>query len=69
MIKQKLDRTKEIRHEIKALNNKIKMLKDELKLNKIFIFNNCEHEWILAREYFQYDEHPNKCTKCNMVRN
>ena len=31
MIKQKMDRNKEIRHEITELNNKIKLLKNEIK--------------------------------------
>ena len=69
MIDEKLKRNIEIRQMIVELNTKIKDLKYEKKMNDIFIFKNCEHEWVLAREYFQYDERPNKCKKCNLVRN
>jgi uncharacterized protein YaaR (DUF327 family) len=69
MIEEKLKRNKEIRQMIVDLNTKIKELKNEKKMNDIFIFKNCVHEWVLAREYFQYDERPNKCKKCNLVRN
>jgi len=69
MITEKLERNKYINAKIIELNKEIKALKNEKKMNNIFIFENCEHEWVLAREYFQYDERPNKCTKCNLVRN
>ena len=69
MIKQKLQRNKEINDEIKLLKSKLKELSNEKKMNNIYIFNNCEHNWVLAREYFQYDERPNKCTICKMIRN
>jgi len=69
MIKQKLQRNKEINDEIKLLKSKLKELSNEKKMNNIYIFSNCQHTWVLAREYFQYDERPNKCTICNMIRN
>ena len=69
MIEEKLKRNIEIRQMIVDLNTKIKGLKYEKKMNDIFIFKHCEHEWVLAPEYFQYDERPNKCKKCNLVRN
>ena len=51
------------------MTEKIKLLKHEKKMNDIYIFNNCEHNWVLDRSYFQYDERPNRCTKCNLVKN
>ena len=69
IINEKLKRNKEIRFEINELNKKIKLKKDEKKMNDIFIFNNCQHNWVLDRNYFQYDERPNRCTKCNLVKN
>lgn len=69
MIEEKLKRNIEIRQMIVDLNTKIKELKYEKKMNDIFIFKNCDHEWVLSPEYFQYDERPNKCKKCNLVRN
>jgi len=69
MITEKLERNKLINARIIELNNEIKVLKNEKKKNKVFIFENCKHNWVLAPEYFQYDERPNKCTKCNLVRN
>ena len=69
IINETLKRNKEIRLEISKLNDKIKLLKHEKKMNDIFMFNNCEHNWALDRKYFQYDERPNRCTKCNLVKN
>ena len=69
IIKDKQLRNLEIRGEIKALKEKIYMLSQEKKINDVFIFSNCVHNWIKDRNYFQYDDRPNKCTKCNMVRN
>jgi hypothetical protein len=69
MIKHKMERNKQINSELKVLKSKIKELDNEKKMNNIYIFNNCEHKWVLAREYFQYDERPNKCIICNLVRN
>ena len=69
IINETLKRNKEIRLEICNLNEKIKLLKHEKKMNDIFMFNNCEHNWVLDRKYFQYDERPNRCTKCNLVKN
>jgi len=69
IINETLKRNKEIRLEISKLNDKIKLLKHEKKMNDIFMFNNCEHNWVLDRQYFQYDERPNRCTKCNLVKN
>ena len=65
----KLNRNKEIRREISQITEKIRLLKHEKKMNDIYIFNNCEHKWVLDRSYFQYDERPNRCTKCNLVKN
>jgi hypothetical protein len=65
----KLNRNKEIRREISQITEKIRLLKHEKKMNDIYIFNNCEHNWVLDRTYFQYDERPNRCTKCNLVKN
>ena len=69
IINEKLKRNKEIRGELSELNDKIKLLRHEKKMNDIFIFNNCQHNWVLDRKYFQYDERPNRCTKCNLVKN
>lgn len=69
IINETLVRNKEIRFEIIELTKQIKLLREEKKMNDIFIFNNCEHNWILDRSYFQYDERPNRCTKCNLVKN
>ena len=69
IIKDKLSRNKYIKSEIQNLKEKIYMLRQEKKINDVFIFNNCEHNWIKDTKYFQYDERPNRCTKCNMVRN
>jgi len=68
-IKEKQNRNLEIKDEIKALKEKIYMLNQEKKINDVFIFSNCVHNWIKDNRYFQYDERPNRCTKCNMVRN
>jgi hypothetical protein len=65
----KQNRNLEIRDEIKVLKEQIYMLKQEQKINDVFIFSNCVHNWVKDRNYFQYDERPNRCTKCNMVRN
>ena len=65
----KQNRNLKIRDEIKALKENIYMLNQELKINDVFIFSNCLHNWVKDRHYFQYDERPNRCTKCNMVRN
>ena len=65
----KLNRNKEIRREISQITEKIRLLKHEKKMNDIYIFNNCEHNWVLDRSYFQYDERPNRCTKCNLLKN
>ena len=69
IIKEKMNRNKEIKDEIKTLKEKIYMLSQEQKINTVFIFSKCVHNWIKARNYFQYDDRPNRCTKCNMVRN
>lgn len=69
IIREKLNLNKEISREIRDLNEKIKVLKNEQKMNNIFIFNTCEHKWVLDISYFQYDERPNRCTKCNLVKN
>ena len=68
-IKNKLKRNKEIKNDIKILKEKIYMLNQEKKINDVFIFTNCQHNWIKDRNFFQYDDRPNRCTKCNMVRN
>ena len=68
-IKEKQNRNLEIISQIKGLKEKIYMLSQEKKINDVFIFSNCVHNWIKDRNYFQYDERPNRCTKCNMVRN
>ena len=65
----KQNRNLEIRDEIKVLKEQIYMLKQEQKINDVFIFSNCVHNWVKDRNYFQYDDRPNRCTKCNMVRN
>ena len=69
IIKDKMNRNKEIKDEIKTLKEKIYMLSQEQKINDVFIFSNCAHNWIKDSNYFQYDERPNRCTKCNMIRN
>lgn len=69
IIKDKLNRNKDIKYEIKELKEKIYLLNQEKKINDVFIFSNCVHNWIKDRRYFQYDDRPNRCTKCNMVRN
>ena len=68
-IDEKHKRNIEIRYEIGELTKKLKLLKNEQKMNNIFIFKNCEHNWVLDKSYFQYDERPNRCTKCNLVKN
>ena len=68
-IKEKQNRNKDIKYEIKQLKEKIYMLNQEKKINDVFIFSNCVHNWVKDRNFFQYDERPNRCTKCNMVRN
>ena len=65
----KKNRNLEIRDEIKELKEKIYMLNQEKKINDVFIFSNCVHNWVKDHRYFQYDDRPNRCTKCNMVRN
>ena len=65
----KQNRNLEIRDEIKELKEKIYMLSQEKKINDVFIFSNCVHNWIKDHRYFQYDDRPNRCSKCNMVRN
>ena len=69
IIKDKMNRNKEIKDEIKTLKEKIYMLSQEQKINDVFIFSNGVHNWIKDSNYFQYDERPNRCTKCNMIRN
>ena len=64
-----IKRNIEIRYEIGELTKKLKLLKNEQKMNNIVIFKNCEHNWVLDKSYFQYDERPNRCTKCNLVKN
>ena len=59
----------EIQKEIRDISQKLIELKKEYKMNNVFIFKNCKHNWILDKKYFAYDERPNICTKCNMVRN
>lgn len=59
----------ELKNEITELTNKLSKLKSEHKMNNILIFKHCKHEWKLDTHYFSYDERPNICTKCNMVRN
>lgn len=59
----------EIQKEIRDISQKLFELKNEHKMNNVFIFKNCKHNWILDKQYFAYDERPNICTKCNMVRN
>ena len=66
-IKQELNF--EIQKEISELTSKLSTLKKEYKLNNVFIFKNCKHNWVLDTRFFAYDERPNICTKCNMVRN
>ena len=66
-IKNKLKRNKEIKNDIKILKEKIYMLNQEKKINDVFIFNNCEHNWVKDIKYYTYDERPNRCTKCNFV--
>jgi hypothetical protein len=68
-INDKTKRNIEIRHEIGSLTKQLKLLKTEQKMNNIYIFKNCVHNWVLDNEYFQYDERPNRCTKCNLVKN
>ena len=68
-VKEKIIRNKEINKEIKLLKEKIYSLSQEKKINNVFIFDNCKHNWVLDRRYFQYDERPNRCTICNMVKN
>ena len=68
-VQEKIIRNKEINKEIKSLKEKIYSLSQEKKINEVFIFNNCEHNWVLDHRYFQYDERPNRCTICNMVKN
>jgi hypothetical protein len=69
IIKDKMNRNKNIKSEIRNLKEKIYMLNQEKKINDVFIFNNCQHNWVKDRNFFQYDDRPNRCTKCNMVRN
>jgi hypothetical protein len=68
-INDKIKRNKEIQNEIDSLNKQLKFLKNEHKMNNIYIFKNCVHNLVLDNEYFQYDERPNRCTKCNLVKN
>jgi hypothetical protein len=68
-ITEKITQNKKIRLEIGALTKQLKLLKNEQKMNNIYIFKNCEHNWVLDKTYFQYDERPNRCTKCNLVKN
>jgi hypothetical protein len=69
IIINKINRNKEIKSDIKKLKENIYMLNQEKKINDVFIFNNCQHNWVKDNRYFQYDDRPNRCTKCNMVRN
>ena len=69
IIKDKMNRNKNIKSEIRNLKEKIYMLNQEKKINDVFIFNNCQHNWVKDRNFFQYDDRPIRCTKCNMVRN
>lgn len=69
IIKDKMNRNKNIKSEVRNLKEKIYMLNQEKKINDVFIFNNCEHNWVKDRNFFQYDDRPNRCTRCNMVRN
>ena len=68
-INDKIKRNIEIHHEICNLTKQLKLLKTEQKMNNIYIFKHCVHNWVLDKEYFQYDERPNRCTKCNLVKN
>ena len=68
-IKEKQNRNLEITSQIKGLKEQLYMLKQEQKNNDVFIFTNCQHNWVKDLNYFQYDERPNRCTKCKMVRN
>lgn len=68
-LKLKLELNYKIQKEIRELTTKLATLKKDFKTNNVFIFKNCKHNWILDKQYFAYDERPNICTKCNMVRN
>jgi hypothetical protein len=68
-INEIIKRNIEIRHEIGSLTKQLKLLKTEQKMNNIYIFKHCVHNWVLDKAYFQYDERPNRCTKCNLVKN
>lgn len=68
MIQEKINRNRDIDNEISKLEKQIKLLKNEKKININYILKNCKHKWVLDTSYFQYDERPNKCKKCNMMR-
>ena len=67
-INEKINRNNDIDEEIKSLKKQIQLLKNEKKSIINYILKNCNHEWELDRSYFQYDERPNKCKKCNLMR-
>ena len=60
---------RDLEKEISSFNNKIKELNKELKNINQLILKNCEHNWIRDYNYYSYDERPNRCTICNMVKN
>lgn len=68
MIYEKIERNREIDLSIKELKDKIRKLENEKKFNINYILKNCKHQWILDRAYFQYDERPNKCKICNLIK-
>ena len=68
MISNKLKKKQEIEQKIMELEKEIRTLKNEKKSIDIDILKQCEHNWILDVDHFQYDERPRKCTKCLMYR-
>ena len=51
-IKEKQNRNLEITSQIKGLKEQLYMLKQEQKINDVFIFSNCVHNWIKDRNDF-----------------
>ena len=60
---------REIEKEISILNKKLRDFNKELKNVNQLIFKNCKHNWVKDYNYYSYDERPNRCTICNMVKN
>jgi len=59
----------EIYQNIQQLENKIKLLREQLNINNTLIFNNCPHQWV--NDYYDpgSGRYSKACNNCGLSRN